>query len=215
MSSFDLLLVGGAILLIAAVLYFQLRFYRVMDGAAQRRETDATAERPEPPESIRPYLDSLAVLGFTRIGISGIDLPVGGRQYSWIHRNADGSIHAQVVTANPMAVFISYFAGGTVMLMTSHPDGEMIDDPDLRWHRWTDGGLPGALEHHEEQQRAMQRLHGAPVVLTDMADYLRWDGVGRERFARRQLHGAWLRHQAVPSVLLICGLVAFIVYTLA
>ena len=215
MPSFDLLLVAGAIVLIVAILYFQVRFYRVMDGAGERRETDATADRPEAPEGIWPFLDALAVLGFTRIGVSAVDLPVGGRQYSWIHRDAEGTTHAQVVTSVPSVAFVSYFANATVMLMTTHPFGETIDDRDLRWHRSSEGGVADALDHHLEQLAQMQRLHGPPVVVRDMADYLRWDGVGRERFARRQLHGAWIRHQVVPSVVLIAVLVGFVLYMLA
>jgi len=217
-------LLGISLLAIAVPLW---RVWRVYDGAPTRRQIDASDAGLQPPPELMPYLSTLMRLGFRRLGEAQLDIPgvraltlaatgqprIVGEQTTrhtiFVFVDRDGSVVAEtgVVPGAPlMTSFNTIYSDGSVV-ETMYPRGETIDDPDFH-----SGHSKHSLDRAYDDQHSVmdrwRREHGAPRMISTMADYLRADADYRDRFAKRKLRGPLLRRQILPTALMTAGIIA-------
>ncbi len=215
---------GVTLLAIAVPLW---RVWRVYDGSSTRRPFDASDAGLQPPPELMPYLSTLMRLGFHRLGEAQLDIPgvravtltatgepriVGDqttRHTIFVFVDGDGTVVAEtgVVPRAPLLASLnSIYPDGSVV-ETMYPRGETIDDKDFH-----SGHSKHSLERAYDDQRGVmdrwRREHGAPRVISTMADYLRADADYRDRFAKRKLRGPLVRRQLLPTALITAGIVA-------
>jgi hypothetical protein len=156
---------------------------RVVLGAKHRRSIDVSAWKLQPPVRAGANIAALNALGFTRLGEAQVQLPGGKAPTVWVLVDPGRTVRAEV--AFGMVSFSSNFQED-VLVVTDYPSGEHIEQPRYQSHTVT-GGIPAAHQHHLRQVEKFRSLHGEAHTLQGMADYLRWETVGRTLYGSVKL----------------------------
>ena len=180
--------------------------WRIYAGTGERHQNDATNRAPLTPPDVADREALLAPLGYRRLGVTSIDLPVGER-FGWIAAAEDGDSYAMIVPARgPVALtgFYSAWRDG-MWLGTIHPRGEAADRPNLQVRAVTTT-LEDAVAAHREALERLRAVHGDPRPVLRMADMLALDLDYRGRFGGSRLRP--LTARIVTPTLLALGMLA-------
>jgi hypothetical protein len=170
-------------------------------GARRRRGDDVTTRGFTPPESLKPTIEALERIGFTRLGEAQTKLPFQQLPNTeWVLVCQDQDTLAEVVLAGggPYVQLQSAFPDDAA-LETGYPYGEKIETPEFS-SGFEKTSLPEAVRVHQTRQEAFATAHGAPRKFTDMAGYLAWDALYRRKYARRKLRDPILRVHVIPFI---------------
>ena len=72
------------------------------------------------------------------------------------------------------------------MVVTDFPSGEHIEQPHYLSHTVT-RGISEAYQHHQRQVEKFRSRYGKAHTLQEMADYLRWETIGRTLYGSVKL----------------------------
>lgn len=188
--------------------------WRIYAGTGQRRQKDATTRAPLTPPDVADREALLAPLGYRRLGVTSLDLPVGER-FAWIDAAEDGDSYAIIVPERgPLALTGIYSAWRDGMwLGTMHPRGEATDRPHLQVRAVTTT-LADAVAAHRQAVERLREVHGDPRPVRRMADMLALDADYRARFGGSRLR-PMIRRILTPAILAFGMLVASIAAFLA
>jgi hypothetical protein len=210
---------GVTLLAIALPLW---RMWVVYSGATSRRHFDASAAGLVPPRDLEPVISGLMRLGFRRLGEAQVDLPgvraveitataqprITGedvtRHTVFVMVDSDGTVIAETGQVPGLKILVSLnsvFADSSVV-ETMYPRGESIHDADFHSGHNTES-LDKAYDDQRVEMNRWRMRHGAPRVISTMADYLRADAEYRERFAQRKLRRPFIRRQVLPSAVIV------------
>jgi hypothetical protein len=156
---------------------------RVVLGAKRRKSIDVSAWKLQPPARAGANIAALNALGFTRLGETQVQLPGGKAPTVWVLVDPGCTIQAEV--AFGMVSFTSYFRED-ILVVTDYPSGEHIEQARYQSHTMT-RGIPEAYQHHQRQVEKFRSRYGEAHALQGMADYLRWETVGRTLYGSVKL----------------------------
>lgn len=214
-------LCGGSIFLWPAILTIKilrntLRFNREFP---QRIFRDVSLEqRPLMPE-LQLFEITLEWLGFVRIGELERQMPNRSDMTIWGYRSHDGLITAGLMYFdNTSAVEFTTLFLDQAILTTSCPIGLTLDLPMLRAITASaDEGILLAYHKHQRAGTKMMQLHGYPVAIHSMADYLHCTRTSKQHLqaimpmlSRR----AWMRHGSKIYPLLWIALLSVLILIL-
>jgi hypothetical protein len=103
--------------------------------------------------------------------------------------------------------FSTYFQE-KVLVVTDFPNGEHIETPNYQSHTIVTG-LDDAYAHHLQQVAGYSRTFGPPHPIRSMADYLKWEKVGRQQYATRKLM-RWVRTDLVRLSAFVYGVLVLV-----
>ena len=174
--------------------------WRIYAGTGQRRQKDATSRVPFAPPDIADREALLEPLGYRRLGVTSLDLPVGER-FAWILAAEDGDSYAIVVPRlGPSGLTGIYSAWRDGMwLGTMHPRGEAVDRTGMQM-QVVGTTLAEAVAAHRKGVERLREVHGAPRQVRAMADMLALDADYRVRFGGSRLRGLTVRNMT-PAIL--------------
>ena len=186
-------------------------------GAPKRRAEDISHKDISPSSTLKPVIDVLISLGFTRLGETLTYLPLvpfGG--ITWLFLDEKGTTCVDIVEvgdvdAKPMLAFWTTFDDAATV-ETGYPTGERIDTPDFRSHT-VPGSVQDAYQHHLRQVADFGAHHGAPIQFRGMDDYLQQSAIYREHHARRQLRRLFLDNlvNVMSCIYALCASIAVVV----
>jgi hypothetical protein len=159
-------------------------------GAGKRRSEDISAqELPVPPE-LKHAVDSLAKLGFSRLGEVQVKIPGGQSAGSRIFISKDKRVFAEL-TEGRIVLFTTVFPDDAVV-ETGFPVGENFRTKNFQ-SRTITTDLEQAYNHQLGQIKGFRKPHGIPRKIATMPDYLAWDVMYRQRHvARKMRRHTWL-----------------------
>ena len=191
-----------------------LASWRIYAGTGARRQKDATARMPLAPPDVADREALLAPLGYRRLGVTSLDLPVGER-FAWIVAAEDGDSYAIIVPERgPLGLTGIYSAWRDGMwLGTMHPRGEAADRPNLQM-RAVPTTLEDAVAAHRTALERLRTVRGDPRPIRQMSDMLALDADYRERFGGSRLRPITIRNMT-PALLALGMLVASIAVFIA
>jgi hypothetical protein len=142
----------------------------------------------------------MAPLGYQRIGVTSLDLPVGER-FAWILAAEDGDSYAIVVPGRgPAGLTAIYSAWRDGMwLGTMHPRGEAVDRTGMQM-QVVSTTLADAAAAHQRALARLREVHGAPREVRAMPDMLALDADYRVRFGGSRLRALTFRNMT-PAIL--------------
>jgi hypothetical protein len=183
-----------------------IRSWQVYGGTGARRQRDATSRAPETPPDVADRESILAQLGFRRIGVTSLDLPVGER-FAWIAAAEDGDSYAIIVpNRGPFGLTGIYSAWHDGMwLGTMHPRGEAADRPTLQI-RSVNTTVEDAVAAHRVALARLRVVHGDPRPVRSMPNMLALDADYRVRFGGSRLRSVTVRN--VTPAFLALGMLA-------
>jgi hypothetical protein len=152
-------------------------------GVPKRRPTDVSQQNLVPPARTKEIIATLESLGFHRLGEAQVDLPSRKSLSYWVLVNPDNTIHAEAIFDR---VSFSTCFRDDVFVVTDYPSGERINT--ARYASYTIvTNINDALNYHREQVDRFMVKYGSPHGISSMADYLRWEVVGRVNYGRMKL----------------------------
>lgn len=149
-------------------------------------------------------------LGFRDLGAAQISLPGRKPVVYWMLINPEHTIHASLMENT---VSLSTYFGENVLLTTDFPRGLHVEMPTYQSHTITTN--PGdAYEHHRHQMEVFRMKFGAPVTISNMTDYLRWEKMGRVNYgmvgSSKFLRMIWVNLAfSIYGILILLGLLLF------
>ncbi len=175
--------------------------YRLWIAEAQIWQVvDASDLELPPPPAVRVLVADLAALGFRRVGEGGrpdLAAQVGPAQI-WYFADEDGTTCAGVFAAGPYPTVVLYsWFNDQAVIVTAHPQGEHIDEPDFRFHTVA-SSVTDAYQHHREQLPDFEDRYGAASRLDNMTEVLRLEALYNSSFARRRQKPILLRELHIP-----------------
>lgn len=184
--------VGFGVLLTLFFGWLGWRIVQTYIGVSRRRPVDISLLRTPPSPQIQPIVDTLAKLGFERLGETRTKLPFGEPGITWLLTDPQTTVVAEVVESDPNAMLLFSTAyDDNAVVETAYPTGERIKTANFRSYPITTSAQD-AYAYHREQVADFSAEHGAPSRIEHMASYLRCDAVYRLRYARRALrHYLW------------------------
>jgi|YNPNPStandDraft_1061719.scaffolds.fasta_scaffold36506_3 hypothetical protein len=195
-----MILVVALALIILSVLYAVGSYVRVVSTAPQLRPVDVSYLETPPLPALRPVVDRLIRLGFRRVGEAGQAASPSspGMPQIWYFTDQEGTTCAGVfaVGARVHAVIYSWF-GQEAVIVTAFPAGEMINEPNFRFHVVTTS-IEDAYHHHLEQLPDFEMRYGPPTRLDHMAEILSLDAVYNAKFVRRRFRPTMWRNLSTP-----------------
>jgi hypothetical protein len=165
-------------------------------GASKRRAEDISHKEISPSPSLKPLVDSLLHLGFTRLGETVTYLPLTSFPgITWLFLDEPGTTCTDVIEASDgdtkaVLAFWSTF-NNTAAIETGYPTGERINTYDFRSHT-IPSSVKDAYQHHLQQVIDFGTYHGAPIRFRSMDDYLQQGAIYNEHHARRKLRRLFL-----------------------
>ncbi len=188
------------------------RSWRIYAGTGQRRQQDATSRMPFAPPDVADREALLEPLGYRRLGVTSLTLPVGER-FAWIVAALDGDSYAIVVPRlGPAGLTGIYSAWPDGMwLGTMHPRGEAVDRTGMQM-QVVGSTLAEAVAAHHVALGRLREVHGDPRRVERMADMLALDADYRVRFGGSRLRSITLRNMT-PAILaagILAGAVALL-----
>lgn len=154
----------------------------------KNRMEDVTNLNIAPTLRVQEAVDQLVALDFRPFGVGrlhavGSTAPFDG----WLYQDSSGEIMVEVIDLPnvPVLVGLSTWFSDETYLETNYPLGGNINQPDFVSHRVTTS-ITDAYDHQRKLVAHHQQSHGTPVVIHDMTDHLRWCGIFRSKYLRRQ-----------------------------
>ena len=181
--------------------------WRIYAGTGQRRQQDATSRVPFAPPDVADREALLEPLGYKRLGVTSLDLPVGER-FAWILAAEDGDSYAIIVPrlgSSGLTGIYSAWQDG-MWLGTMHPRGEAVDRTGMQM-QVVGTTLAEAVAAHRAALDRLRNVHGDPRPVTRMADMLALDADYRVRFGGSRLRPITMRNMT-PAILAAGMLVA-------
>jgi hypothetical protein len=152
-------------------------------GVEKRKPVVFSHLRPAPPPEAQKSIATLESLGFRHLGEASVSLPLTKPQTVWVFVNSDDSIQAEVAYGR---VSFSAFFGDHALVVTDYPYGEHLQTAGYQSHTATTN-IQDALDYHKAQVDKFEAQYGSPHVLSNMADYVRWEVMGRTHYGRLKL----------------------------
>lgn len=177
-------------------------------GVAKRSPKDVGQLAIPPSPMALNLIVFLQSIGFHRLGEAQVTLP-GGKPFVYhLLVHADRSILAEVTSS--IVSFSTHF-DENVLVVTDCPKGENINTPDYQSHTITTN-LGDAFYYHQQQSEKFKTRFGAPAALSNMADYLQWEQIGRENYGiaklKRFLIMDWVNFGlSIYGVVILAGMV--------
>lgn len=187
-----LAVLAAAILLLLRLAPAAIRSWRIHAGTGQRRQQDASGRAPAMPAGVADRAALLADLGYERLGVTSLVLPVGER-FAWILAATDAQSYV-ILVENPrisLTGIYSAWADG-MWLGTLHPRGEPSDRPTLQV-RAVATTLADAVAVHRAALERLTTVHSGPRAIHTMADMLALDADYRTRFGGSRLRPLTMR----------------------
>lgn len=144
-------------------------------GSKNRRITDASYLESTPPPVTQQVINSLKRLNFQRLGEAQLKLPFQPIATTWVL--IDTSDQVQAETAGGRVSFSSFFRDN-ILVVTDYPNGEHINTPTYQSHTITTD-IYSAYLYHLKQVEKFGRKYGWPNSIRSMADYYRYETMGR------------------------------------
>ncbi len=213
-SAIYVLVLALIVLLVgAAVTVTQSR--RWARSATRWKIVDVSEMDIAPPAVLRPVITALGEMGFRRLGEAGrADLaPLVGPAQVWYFVDREGTTCAGVFSARGEAVAVIYtWFDDQAVVITGYPYGELIEEPDYRYHTITTS-VAEAYQYHREQLLDFERRYGPPHRLDSMAEVLRLEALYNQRFAERRQRPAVRREMTTLAfqfylILVVLGMIA-------
>jgi hypothetical protein len=161
----------------------------------QRRSTDISQHQLTPPSRTHEIVTSLTALGFHRLGEAVSELPYKRYATVWVMVNQENTVQAEVVFG--WMSLSSYFQED-VLVVTDYPTGEHIEMPGYQCHH-IGSNIYEAYLHQLEQVDEFRHSYGVPNPIKTMADYFKWEIVGRIKYGPIKLKN--LYHLNIVRVL--------------
>jgi hypothetical protein len=170
-----------------------LTSWRIYAGTGQRRQKDATARMPFAPPDVANREAELVPLGYRRLGVTSLDLPVGER-FAWILGAEDGDSYVIVVPQRGLTGLTGIYSAWNdgMWLCTYHPRGEAVERPNLQV-RAVSTSLADAVGVHLAELARLRAIHGDPRPVQAMSQMLALDADYRVRFGGSRLRPLTLR----------------------
>jgi len=167
--------------------------WRIYSGTGERRQKDATSRVPFAPPDVARREEELAPLGYRRLGVTSLDLPVGER-FAWILAAEDGDSYVIAVPQRGLTGLTGIYSAwhDGMWLCTYHPRGEVIDRPNLQVQA-VSISLEAAVAAHRVELARLRAIHGDPRPIRAMAQMLALDADYRVRFGGSRLRPLTLR----------------------
>lgn len=178
-----LLFYGIIALMIVLLAARSLRNLRMILGIPKRMPTDVSQLAIPPSALALNSIMYLQSIGFQRLGEAQVNLPGRKPVAYYILVNPDRTIQAEV--ADSLVSFSTHF-GEKTLVVTDCPKGENINTPAYQSHTITTN-LGDAYFYHKQQSEKFKTKYGEPAAISDMADYLRWEKIGRENYGITKL----------------------------
>ena len=161
--------------------------WRIYAGTGERRQKDATSRVPLTPPDVEHREAELAPLGYRRLGVTSLDLPVGER-FAWILAAEDGDSYAIVVPQRGLTGLTGIYSAWNdgMWLCTYHPRGEAVDNPNLLVQA-VSTSLEAAVAAHLVELARLRTIHGNPRQVRAMSHMLALDADYRVRFGGSRL----------------------------
>lgn len=194
-----------ALLVISGVLLARfgpvaVRSWQIYRGTGERRQRDATGRAPMVPPDVADRIAILATVGYERLGVTSLDLPIGER-FAWILAASDADSYVIVVPdrgpAGLTGIYSAWLDG--TWLGTMHPFGQPGDRSGLHTQVVTTT-LTDAVAAHRTALGRLRGVHGAPRPVRRMPDMLALDADYRERFGGSRLRPLTVRNMT-PAIL--------------
>ena len=157
-------------------------------GVKKRRSTDISNLNLEPPSKTQEIITSLNSLGFRRLGEAQSALPYNNFVTVWTLVNIENTVQAEVVFG--WMSFSTYFQDN-VLVVTDYPSGEHIEMPKYQSHTIT-SNISDTYQHHLEQVDKFRQLYGSPNPIRNMADYIKWETIGRINYGSIKLKNFYI-----------------------
>lgn len=184
-----------------------LTSWRIYSGTGQRRQKDATSRMPFAPPDVADREAVMEPMGYRRLGVTSLDLPVGER-FAWILAAEDGDSYAIVLPrlgpSGLTGIYSAWLDG--MWLGTMHPRGEAVDRTGMQM-QVVGTTLADTVEAHRKAVARLREVHGAPRQVRAMTDMLALDADYRVRFGGSRLRGLTFRVMT-PAILAAAMLVA-------
>jgi hypothetical protein len=179
-------------------------------GARKRRSVDVSYMQLSPSPQTQNSINSLVELGFQRLGEAQVKLPFRSISTVWILVNAENFVQAETIYNR---VSFSTFFDDNVLVVTDYPNGEHIETPSYQSHTIT-SGINDAFYYHLQQVDKFKTKYGSPHIISNMADYCRWETMGRVNYGFRKTKRFFLLDAArliifIYGVIIIMGLPLF------
>jgi hypothetical protein len=174
--------------------------WRIYAGTGERRQKDATSRMPFAPPDVADREALMAPLGYARLGVTSLDLPVGER-FAWILAAGDGDSYAIIVPRQGLTGLTGIYSAWRdgMWLGTMHPRGEAADRTGMQMQVVTTT-LAEAVAVHQQALERLRQVHGAPREVRAMADMLALDADYRVRFGGSRLRAITFRNMT-PAIL--------------
>ena len=174
-------------------------------GAKYRKPIDISHLLNPPPPITHKNIEALKLLGFRRLGEAQIKSPFNPLVTVWVFTHLETQIQAEV--AWKRVAFSTYFQEKT-LLVTDFPNGEHIEIPNYQSHTITTS-IDHAYKYHIKQIVKFSQKHSQPHPIRNMADYLKWEAVGRKYYAARKLM-RWVGADIVRLTVFVYGCLVLI-----
>jgi len=191
---------------------------------------DASGLGLDPTGPAQEIMEELVALGFSRLGEARAALP-NSHFMTWVLVSSDRTTMADIGVEEQrpdrLAGTLATMFEDQAYVFTAYrlPPGAQpppLEQDDFRGHTVTES-VPAAYTHHLRQVADLKRLHGAPLRLENMQDYLRYERIYLERYIPRRwgaLHASLKRYLTIRVVvgaaeLVILGFAALSVGRLA
>lgn len=175
-------------------------------GAGKRRSEDISAqELPVPPE-LKYAIETLAKLGFSRLGEVQVKIPGGRTAGSRLFMSKNKKVFAEL-TESRIVLFNSVFPDDAVV-ETGFPVGENFNSRNFQSHTITTD-IEQAYKHQLKLIEAFQKTHGTPRKIQTMQAYLDWEAMYRKKHVGRKMR----RHTVLgylQAAGLVFGILAFL-----
>jgi hypothetical protein len=167
--------------------------WRIYAGTAQRRQKDATARVPFAPPDVAEREAQLAPLGYRRLGVTSLDLPVGER-FAWILAAEDGDSYVIVVPRLGLTGLTGIYSAwhDGMWLCTYHPRGEPVELASMKVQT-VSTSLEAAVTMHRAELERLRAEHGDPRPVHSMSQMLALDEDYRVRFGGSRLRPLTIR----------------------
>src|SRR5512143_2141483 len=152
-------------------------------GIPKRVPIDLSHLSLAPSGKTKEIIATLESLGFHRLGEATVRLPFVRSKPIWILVSSDNSIQVETVYNR---VSFSTFFDDTVLVVTDYPNGEHFQTPTYQCRTITTS-IKDALDYHRLQVEKFRATYGSPRQVLSMADYIRWEVMGRVTYAGMRL----------------------------
>ena len=183
---------AAAVLVLLRLAPGAIRSWRIYAGTGRRRQQDAAGRAPATPAGVADRVALLADLGYERLGVTSLVLPVGER-FAWIMAATDAQSYV-ILVENPRISLTGIYSAWSdgMWLGTLHPRGEASDRPTLQV-RTVATTIADAVAVHRAALDRLAKVHGPPRPIRTMADMLALDADYRTRFGGSRLRPLTMR----------------------